>query len=99
MIAADLGVVAGEVINVATGFDISVTEIADVVLDVLGKPRSLRTNVAERPGQVDRHVGSTDKAERLLGWRARTSFAAGLERTVGWYSENRAWWEADVFSS
>ena len=94
VIAADLGTVAGEVINVATGIDISVSEIADLVLDVLGKPRSLRTHIAERPGQVDRHIGSTGKAERLLGWRARTSFAEGLERTVGWYSENRAWWES-----
>jgi dTDP-glucose 4,6-dehydratase len=51
-------------------------------------------NVDERPGQVDRHIGSTDKAERLLGWRARTSFAEGLERTVSWYRENEAWWRA-----
>jgi len=105
IIAADVDAVAGEVINVATGLDISVTEIADLVLDALGKPRDLRTNTAERPGQVDRHIGSTDKAERLLDWRARTSFADGLERTVAWYRENRAWWQAilssqaDVFSS
>ena len=51
-------------------------------------PASLKTYVDERPGQVDRHIGSTDKAERLLGWRARTSFEEGLERTVEWYREN-----------
>jgi dTDP-glucose 4,6-dehydratase len=103
LIAADRDDVAGEVINLATGVDLSVSEIADLVLDAVGKPRSLRRNVAERPGQVDRHVGSTAKAERLLGWRARTTFADGLERTVAWYRDNRAWWEsvreADVYSS
>jgi dTDP-glucose 4,6-dehydratase len=91
-IEADVDSVAGEVINVATGVDVSVSDIADLVLDALGKPASLKSYVEERPGQVDRHIGSTEKAERLLGWRARTSFAEGLERTVAWYRENEAWW-------
>ena len=105
VIAAPIDDLAGEVINIATGVDISVAEVADLVLDVLGKPGSLTVNVPERPGQVDRHVGSTEKAERLLGWQARTSFADGLERTVDWYRDNEAWWrailarEARVFSS
>jgi dTDP-glucose 4,6-dehydratase len=91
-IEADLDAVAGEVINVATGVDVSVSDIADLVLDALGKPASLKFHVDERPGQVDRHIGSTEKAERLIGWQARTSFADGLERTVAWYRENEAWW-------
>jgi dTDP-glucose 4,6-dehydratase len=91
-IAADLGLVAGEVINVATGVDISVDDIADYVLEALGKPASLKVNVPERMGQVDRHIGSTDKAKALLGWEARTSFPEGLERTVAWYRANEAWW-------
>ena len=81
-------------INVATGLDISISQIADLVLDVLGMPASLKAYVPERPGQVDRHIGSTEKAERLLGWRARTSFAEGLARTVEWYRDNEAWWRA-----
>jgi dTDP-glucose 4,6-dehydratase len=93
-IAAPIEDIAGEVINVATGIDISVAQIADLVLGVLGKPQDLRAHVPERPGQVDRHIGSTGKAERLLGWRARTSFEDGLERTVAWYRENEAWWKA-----
>jgi dTDP-glucose 4,6-dehydratase len=105
VIAAPIEDVAGEVVNVATGVDISVGEIADLVLDVLGKPPELKHFVDERPGQVDRHIGSTEKAERLVGWRARTSFEDGLERTVSWYRENEAWWrgivarEARAFSS
>ena len=105
VIAADIDTLAGEVVNVATGIDISVSQIADAVLDVLGKPSSLKANVDERLGQVDRHIGSTDKAARLLGWRARTSFEEGLARTVEWYRENDGWWrgilqgERSVFSS
>ena len=96
VIAADVEKVAGEVINVATGIDISVTQIADMVLESLGKPRALKVHTPARPGQVHRHIGSTEKAERLLGWRARTSFEEGLERTIAWYAENRRWWESLV---
>jgi dTDP-glucose 4,6-dehydratase len=97
--------IAGEVLNVATGIDIPVAEIARLVLEVLGKPSDLVCHVPERLGQVDRHIGSTEKAERLLGWAARTSFEDGLERTVDWYRDNEAWWrailarEARAFSS
>jgi dTDP-glucose 4,6-dehydratase len=94
VIAAPLDLLAGEVVNVATGVDIPVAEIARLVLDVLGKPAELVRNVPERPGQVDRHIGSTEKAARLLGWSARTSFEDGLERTVAWYRDNEAWWRA-----
>lgn len=94
LIAVPLEPLAGEVINVATGVDISVADIADLVLRVLGKSLELRAHVPERPGQVRRHIGSTEKAARLLDWRARTSFEDGLERTVAWYRENEAWWRA-----
>src|SRR3954463_152546 len=94
IIAAPLDDVAGEVFNIATGVDISVSDIADAVLDLLGKPDDLKHFVDERPGQVHRHIGSTEKAERVLGWHARTSFEQGLERTVAWYRENEAWWRA-----
>jgi dTDP-glucose 4,6-dehydratase len=99
LIEVELDTVAGEVINLATGVDISVSLIADLVLAVLGKPSSLKEFVDERPGQVHRHIGSTEKAERLLGWRARTDFEEGLARTVQWYRENEAWWRATQAAS
>jgi dTDP-glucose 4,6-dehydratase len=94
VIAAPLENVAGEVLNIATGIDISVSNIADYVLDALDKPRSLKVHTEERPGQVDRHIGSTDRTQHLIGWRARTTFEQGLEKTISWYVDNRAWWEA-----
>src|SRR5919201_864976 len=92
IIASPLEDVAGEVLNVATGIDISIAEIADYVLSLLDKPGSLKVHVRERPGQVHRHIGSTEKIARLCGWRARTSFEEGLARTVAWYRDNEAWW-------
>src|SRR5919199_688313 len=54
VIAAPLDAVAGEVINIATGVDLSASEVADAVLAAVGKPASLKAFVTERPGQVDR---------------------------------------------
>jgi dTDP-glucose 4,6-dehydratase len=90
--------IVGETINVATGVDETVEQIADMILDSLGKPASLKRHVTEREGQVDRHIGSTDKAARLLGWRSQIPFAEGLERTIRWYRENPEWWQAVLAS-
>jgi dTDP-glucose 4,6-dehydratase len=92
LIDAPLETVAGEVVNVATGVDIPVAEIARLVVDAVGNPEATVEHVAERPGQVDRHIGSTEKLSALTGWRARTTFVDGLERTVAWYRENETWW-------
>jgi dTDP-glucose 4,6-dehydratase len=92
LIDAPLDGIAGEVINIATGVDVSIADVADLVLTLLGKPSDLKQHVDERPGQVDRHIGSTAKAEELLGFRARTTFEDGLERTVAWYRDNEVWW-------
>ncbi len=89
-----LDAIVGETINVATGVDESVEEIADAILAILGKPASLKHHVTDRPGQVDRHIGSTDRALRLLGWRSSIPFADGLERTVRWYRDNPDWWQS-----
>jgi dTDP-glucose 4,6-dehydratase len=93
LIEAPLDAVAGEVVNVATGVDISVRDVAHLVLDAVDSDAGV-VFVDERLGQVDRHIGSTEKMERLTGWRARTSFEQGLERTVDWYRDNEAWWRA-----
>jgi dTDP-glucose 4,6-dehydratase len=89
-----LDAIVGETINVATGVDESVEEIADAILEILGKPASLKQHITDRPGQVDRHIGSTGKALELLGWRSSIPFSDGLERTVRWYRDNPDWWQS-----
>jgi dTDP-glucose 4,6-dehydratase len=63
-------------------------------MKVFDRPRrSLITFVADRPGHDHRYAVDARKAGRELDWHPRQSFESGLERTVRWYFENRAWWE------
>ena len=94
LIDSPIELLAGEVVNIATGVDIPVSEIADLVIECVGDSGSTKEYVSERPGQVDRHIGSTEKMAALTGWEACTTFASGLEQTVAWYRENEAWWRS-----
>jgi len=90
---ADINKIRGEVLNVGTGIATSVLDIAKKILKFMGKPESLLSYIPERPGQVDKHISSTEKTRKLLGWKAKTGLDQGLLRTIDWYQENRAWWE------
>ena len=83
----------GETYHVGTGEERSIAEIADAVLDALGKPASLKTIVPDRPGHDRRYLLDASKIRAELGWAPQVEFEAGLRETVEWYAANRAWWE------
>ncbi len=94
---AELHAVRGQVINFGTGLDISIKQVAEMVVDRLGKPRPLIVYSEDRPGQVQRHIAGVERARRLLDWRAEVPFEEGLDRTIAWYAAHRAWWEKLVW--
>ena len=71
----------------------SVRDIADSIVQITGAAPSLCEHIEDRPGQVDKHISSTDKAHRLLDWKATTDLNSGLERTIAWYRDNTEWWQ------
>jgi dTDP-glucose 4,6-dehydratase len=83
----------GETYHVGTGDERSIDEIADAVLDALGKPHTLKAVVPDRPGHDRRYLLDASKIRRELGWEPEIPFAAGLADTVAWYREHRDWWE------
>ena len=83
----------GETYNVGSGIEASIEEIADRVLELTGKPESLKTIVPDRPGHDRRYLLDASKIERELGWEPEIGFEDGLRETVEWYEANRAWWE------
>jgi dTDP-glucose 4,6-dehydratase len=59
-----------------------------------GRYERLITFVPDRPGHDQRYAIDPTKIERELGWRASETFASGLRKTVRWYVDHRAWWQA-----
>ncbi len=92
-IHTDLSLLRGMAINLGTGVATPILTVAELILDILGKPRSLLTFSNDRPGQVVCHCASAEKAKRLLGWQPATKLADGLAKTIRWYAEHPDWWQ------
>ncbi|MBN2560300.1 MAG: GDP-mannose 4,6-dehydratase [Phycisphaerae bacterium] len=92
VLEAPLDAILGEVVNIGTGVATDVLTIARKILDITGGSESLLQYVENRPGQVDKHIAATEKASRLLKWKATTDLDKGLSRTIEWYEANEAWW-------
>ncbi len=83
----------GETYHVGTGLEASILEIADRILEILGKPAALKTIVADRPSHDRRYLLDAGRIRRELGWEPAISWESGLAETVRWYAEHREWWE------
>ncbi|HEU5490650.1 MAG TPA: dTDP-glucose 4,6-dehydratase [Gaiellaceae bacterium] len=83
----------GETYNVGSGVEATIEQIADRVLELTGKPTSLKKIVPDRPGHDRRYLLDASKIQEELGWTASRGWDEGLAETVAWYEENRAWWE------
>jgi nucleoside-diphosphate-sugar epimerase len=86
--AAASGAVGGEVINIACGERLTVNALLAAVNEVLGA--AIKPVYAEpRPGDIRHSIADVQKARRIMGYRPRISFLAGLSATVAWYRERR----------
>jgi GDP-L-fucose synthase len=73
-----------EPINLGTGAEISIRELAELVADVTGFEGRITWDTSMPNGQPRRALDTT-RARELLGWTAQTQLREGLERTVTWY--------------
>jgi NAD dependent epimerase/dehydratase len=87
MLAATAEGVEGEVINLGTGKEWSIGQLADDILRLIGVELEIRSvDERQRPPQseVERLVADWSKAERLLGWRPAVELEDGLLRVIEW---------------
>jgi len=82
----------GEVYNVGGPDEAENLHVVERILELAGADPSLIEHVEDRKGHDRRYSLASEKV-RALGWEAGVRLEDGLERTVGWYRENRAWWE------
>jgi NAD dependent epimerase/dehydratase len=84
----------GEVINIGSGFEISIGDIARCITEIMGVDASVVSDAQRmRPelSEVDRLLASNEKALRLTGWRpeytGREGLLSGLGKTTAWFAE------------
>jgi len=92
IINTPLDKVKGEVFNIGSGESIQIIDIAKKILRELGRPESLITFIGDRPGQVECHVSSIEKAKQVFGMNSGRDFDTGLKQTIQWYQDNEDWW-------
>jgi dTDP-glucose 4,6-dehydratase len=72
-------------------------QIIETILELMGKPKDWYEHVSDRPGHDMRYAMDSTKLRKELGWEPHYTDTTGMERglqaTIDWYVENRAWWE------
>jgi dTDP-glucose 4,6-dehydratase len=84
---------SGSVYNIGARNELRNVEVAESLLDALGKPHSLIRFVKDRPGHDRRYAIDPSLIESELGWRPRDTWEMGLAKTIRWYQENPEWIE------
>jgi len=86
--AASVPDIGGEVFQIATNKETTVTELTEQLVAQLREAGIEEIEVqhtAPRTGDVQRNYSDTSKAREVLGWQAETTLAMGLKETIEWF--------------
>ncbi len=95
-VAIDLAIhkgVVGETYCVGGAAQRNGIQVAETILEALGKPKSLIEFVADRPGHDMRYDIDPSYIKEKLGWQQSVSFEEGIAKTVDWYKTHENWWK------
>lgn len=81
----------GEIYNIGTGQSRTVLQIAETIVQLLGKDKNMMQFTKDRPGNDRRYALNWDKLAHL-GWEPMHVFDKGIKLTVDWYKKNEKWW-------
>ncbi|CAA7613603.1 Nucleoside-diphosphate-sugar epimerase [Candidatus Terasakiella magnetica] len=99
--------VLGEVINIGSGFEISIGDTARLIAEIMGAEVEITCDdqrLRPEKSEVERLFAGTEKAARLLGWNPAhgglEGFRRGLAATIQWFSDpaNLARYRADRYT-
>ncbi len=83
----------GEIYNIGGECEMKNIEVARSILRLLKLPETMIKMVKDRPGHDRRYSVDCSKLKQEIDWRPAWEFSVGLETTVCWYRDNRAWLE------
>jgi len=78
-----------EPINIGSGMEISIHDLVELIAKLTNYTGAIRWDPTKPDGQPRRCLDVT-KAERELGFRARTPLEEGLRKTIAWYEQHRS---------
>ncbi len=81
----------GDIYNVGGSNEHTNLEITKLILDTLGKPKTLISYVTDRLGHDRRYAIDSTHIRNSLGWKPEHDFEGGIRRTIEWYTENVDW--------
>ena len=81
----------GEEMNLASGREVRVIDMAQAVNELTGNSAGIRYIPRRTWDHKTRLLASIEKAGRLIGYRPQTDFREGLEATVHWFRDH---WDA-----
>lgn len=97
----------GEVINLGTGFEISVGDVARLIADIVGSDLLLESDpgrIRPKGSEVERLCASNAKAAKLFDWtptyKGLDGLRRGLEETIDWFRDpdNLGAYKADLYN-
>lgn len=84
--AASINGAVGEVINLGSGLEHTVREVAEKIVSMMGNPIKLLFGATPyRKNEIWRMFCDNAKAKHILGWRPRYTLDSGLRKTIRWY--------------
>jgi dTDP-glucose 4,6-dehydratase len=81
----------GETYNIGGCNEKTNLEVIGLILDQLGKPKSLLQHVTDRLGHDRRYAIDMAKIIKDLDWKPSITFEQGIVKTIQWYLDNNAW--------
>ncbi|MFM9124220.1 MAG: GDP-L-fucose synthase family protein [Actinomycetota bacterium] len=81
---ADKGYDGADPVNLGTGFEISIKDLAETIAEATGFTGEIIWDTDKPNGQPRRQL-DVSRARERFGFEAETSFDDGLQRTVAWY--------------
>jgi len=76
----------GDPINLGTGFEISIKDLVEILVEITGFRGSIMWDTTKPDGQPRRCL-DTSKAEKEFGFKAKIKFEEGLKKTIDWYKK------------
>lgn len=89
MLAATCKNAVGEIINIGSGVEYRVADVAEKIIKIINTPIKLLKGVlSKRPGEAVNFFCNNEKAKNLLNWEPITTLDEGLKKTIEWYRSN-----------